>query len=64
MAYFSGEQRKKGQILRVTKIILGNRKHKQTSFKGIEEQDNLFQRKKGTSTPPRPNRASRITEAT
>ena len=36
-AFFSEEQRKKGQILRGTKIILGNREHKQTSFEGIEE---------------------------
>ena len=59
MAFISGEQRKKGQILRVTETILGNREYKKTKFKGTEEQANLFQRNKETCTP-RPLRGLRI----
>ena len=60
MTLISGEQRKKGQILRGTKTILGNREYKKTKFKGTEEQANLFQKNKETCTP-HPERASHIT---
>ena len=61
-----GEQGKwhlfqKGQILRGTETILGNRECKKTRFEGTEEQANLFQRNKETCTPPTPERASHIT---
>ena len=51
--FISGEQGNKGQILRGTKTILGNREHKKTNFDfwGTGEQANLFQGNKGTSTP-------------
>ena len=42
MAYISGEQRKKGQILSGTETILGNREYKITKFEGTEEHANLF----------------------
>ena len=32
-AFISGEQGNKGQILRGTKTILGNREHKKTNFR-------------------------------
>ena len=71
MAFISGELRKKGQIVKGTKTILGNREYKKTKFEGTEEQTNLFQRNKETCTPPPPpppppppERASHITEAT
>ena len=48
MPFISGEQRKKGQILRGTETILGNREYKKTKFEGTEEQANLFQRNKVT----------------
>ena len=51
MAFISGEQRKKGQILRGTEIILGNREYKKTKFEGTEEQANSFQRNKEVCTP-------------
>ena len=63
MAFISGEQRKKGQILRRTKTILRNRAYKKTKFEGTSEKNNLFQRNKETCTPPPPERASHITEA-
>ena len=59
MAFISGDQRKKGQILRRTETILGNREYKKTKFEGTEEQANLFQRNKETCTPP--ERALHIT---
>ena len=37
MAIISGEQRKKGQILRGTKRIFGNREYKKTKIEGTEE---------------------------
>ena len=51
--FISGEQGNKGQILRGTKTILGNREHKKQMFDflGTGEQANLFQGKKGTGTP-------------
>ena len=52
MTFISEEQRKKGQILRGTETILGNRECKKTKFEGTEEQVNLFQRNKETCTPP------------
>ena len=61
VAFISGEQRKKGQILRGTETILGNREYKKTKFEGTEEQANLFQRNKEICTPPPPERASHIT---
>ena len=61
-AFILGEQRKKGQILRGSKTILGNREHKKTNFEGTEEQANLFQRNKGTGNPHL-ERASHIAEA-
>ena len=62
MAFIPGEQRKKGQILRGTETLLGNREYKKTKFEGTEEQANLFQRNKVTCTPsPPPERASHIT---
>ena len=63
MAFISGKQRKKGQILRGTETILGNREYKKTKFEGTEEQANLFPRNKETCIPP-PERASHITNAT
>ena len=51
MAFISGEQRKKGQILRATETKLGNREYKKTKFEGTEEQANLFQRNKETCIP-------------
>ena len=51
MAFKSGVQRKKDQILRGTETILRNREYKITKFKGTEEQANLFQRKKVACTP-------------
>ena len=60
MAFISGEQRKKGQTLRGTETILGNREYKKTKFEGTEEQANLFQRNKETCTPTS-ERASLIT---
>ena len=51
MVFISGEQGNKGQILRGTKTILGNREHKKTNFR--------FLGNKGTGTPP-PGRASII----
>ena len=60
MAFISGKQRKKGQILRGTETILGNREFKKTKFEGTEEQANLFQRNKETSTPPPPLRGLRV----
>ena len=64
-AFTSGEH-KKGQILRGTKTIFGNRKNKKTYFQfGVKrEQANLFQRNKGTGSPPLPERDWHITEAT
>ena len=56
MAFISGEQRKKGQILRETETILGTREYKKTKFGETEEQANLFQRNKETCTPPPPMR--------
>ena len=69
MAFISGEQRKKGKILRGTDTILGNREYKKTKFEGTEEQANLFQRNKETCTPPPPpppppEGASHITKST
>ena len=61
MAFISGEQRKKGQILRGTETILWNREYKKTKFEGTEEQANLFQRNKETGTPPPHEMASHIT---
>ena len=52
MAFISGEQRKKGQFLRGTETILGNRECKKTKFEGTEEQANLFQWNKERCTPP------------
>ena len=52
MAFISGKQRKKGQILRGTETILGNREYKKTKFEGTEEQANLFPRNKETCIPP------------
>ena len=61
MAFIPGEQRKKGQILRGTETLLGNREYKKTKFEGTEEQANLFQRNKVTCTPsPPPPRGLRI----
>ena len=54
MAFISGQERKKGQILRGTDTILGNREYKQTKYEGTEEQAKLFQRNKETYTPPPP----------
>ena len=53
-AFISGEQGNKGQILRGTKKILGNRAHRKQIFNsgGTGEQANLFQGNKGTGTPP------------
>ena len=50
MALISGEQRKKGQFLRGTETILGNREYKKTKFEGnrgtrqfiSEEQGNMY----------------------
>ena len=53
MSFILGAQRK-GQILRRTESILGNREYKKTKFEGTEEQANLFQRNKETCTPPPP----------
>ena len=64
MAFISREQRKKGRILKETKAILENREYKKTKFEGTEKQTNLFQRNKETCTPPPPEGASHITEAT
>ena len=64
MAFISGEQRKKGQILRGTETILGNREYKKTKCEGTEEQANLFQRNKEICIPLPPERASHITWAT
>ena len=52
-AFISGEQGNKGQILRGTNTILGNREHKKQVFNfcGTGEQAHLFQRNKGTGTP-------------
>ena len=52
-AFISGEQGNKGQILRGTKTILGNREHKKTNFRfwGTGEQANIFQGNNGTGTP-------------
>ena len=61
-AFISGEQKKKGHILRRTKTKLGNRENKKTNFEGTEEQANLFQRNKGTGIPP--ERALHNTETT
>ena len=36
MTFISREQRKKGQILRGTETILGNREYKKTKFEGTE----------------------------
>ena len=58
MAFISGEQRKKDQMLRGTETILGNREYKKTKFEGSEEQANLFQRNKETCTPLRGLRIS------
>ena len=61
VTFISGEQRKKGQILRGTETILGNREYKKTKLEGSEEQAYLFQRNKETCTPT--ERASHITKA-
>ena len=55
-AFISGEQGNKGQILRGTKTILGNREHRKQifGFWGTGEQANLFQGNKGIGTPPPP----------
>ena len=37
MAFISGEQRRKGQILRGTETILGNGEHKKTKIEGTKE---------------------------
>ena len=58
MAFISGEQRKKGHILRGAEAILGNREYKKTNFEGTEEQANLFKRNKETCTPLRGLRIS------
>ena len=60
MTFISGYQRKKGQILRGTETILGNREYKKTKFEGTEEQANLFQRNK-EKCALHPERASYIT---
>ena len=53
MSFISGEQGNKGQLLRGTMTILGNREYKKTIFDfwGTGEQANLFQGNKGTGTP-------------
>ena len=58
MAFISGEKRKKGQILRGTETILGNRECKKPKFEVTEEQANSFQRNKETCTPLRGLRIS------
>ena len=54
MAFISGEQRKKANTLRGTKTIFWKIEHKKTNFRirGKREHANLFQRNKGTGTPP------------
>ena len=37
MEFISGEQRKKGQILRGTETILGNGEYKKTKIEGTQE---------------------------
>ena len=55
-AVISGEQGNKGQILRGTKTILGNREHKKTNFRflGNRGTSQFIQGNKGTGTPPPP----------
>ena len=61
MAFILGEQRKKGQIMRGTETILGNREYKITKIEGTEEQANLFLRTMKQVPPPPPEMASHIT---
>ena len=41
----------KGQILKRTKTVFGNREHKKTTLFILGEQSNLLQGNKGTCTP-------------
>ena len=60
MTFISEEQRKKGQILRGTETILGNREYKITKFEGTEEQTNFLE-EQGNMCPLSPEGASHIT---
>ena len=55
MAFISGEQWNKGQILRGTKTILGNREHKENTFSIFGEQGNtpIYFRRAREQVPPR-----------
>ena len=57
MAFISGEQRKKGKILRGTEKILGNREYKKPKFEGTEP---FFQRNKETCTSLRRQNATKV----
>ena len=52
MTFISGEQGNKGQHIRGTKTILGNRKHKKANIRFWGEQPNFNQGNKGIGTTP------------